>query len=454
MLEFKKINLSDFEILKKYAVSSGRFSCESNFVNLFVWQSAYNNMYAIYDDILFIKSGKGNEETFRLPFGSDLEKGISLLREYTGNPTPPFWVQEGECFYEFYSKYKNEYQLIPERDAFDYIYLQSNLANLSGKKYHSKRNHISSFSKKYNWQFKEIFEEDIQEVLECADKWYAFNALRYDRYMECEKQGIKTVLQNFRLFNMKGGAVYVDGVMVAFTLGSPINSEIFDIHIEKALPQYAEAYTVINNEFAKILGDYKFINREDDMGLEGLRKAKLSYKPDILLKKYFCIPKKQVLKQIYHSNFGEEDNTFEDKLFKTNFENCFYLEKEGEIVSMCFALPCKLQNKKALYIFAVATDEKHRNKGYAKELLQKIKSETDAVLILRPINDDLIEFYKKSGFNTFLATNTPNDFKLKPEKCFLELAEEHKETKGDYTAMYYYTENLELDGLYFPYSMP
>ena len=74
---------------------------------------------------------------------------------------------------------------------------------------------------------------------------------------------------------MKGGAVYVDGVMVAFTLGSPINSEIFDIHIEKALPQYAEAYTVINNEFAKILGDYKFINREDDMGLEGLRKAKI-----------------------------------------------------------------------------------------------------------------------------------------------------------------------------------
>ncbi len=452
MLKFKKIELKDLEILKEFAISSGRFSCESNFVNLFVWQSAYDNMYAVCDGMMFVKSGNGEDESFRLPFGDDLEKGLSLLREYTGNPTPPFWVQEGECFYEFYSKYKNQYQLIPERDAFDYIYLQSNLANLSGKKYHSKRNHISSFSKQYDWEYKEITKQNFADVLECADEWYALNAERADKYMECEKQGIKTILQNFELLNIKGGAIYIDGKVVAFALGSPINSEIFDIHIEKALPQYATAYAVINNEFAKTLGDYKFINREDDMGLEGLRKAKLSYKPDILLKKYFCVPKKDILRKIYHDNFGEEDNTFEKKLFETNFQNCFYLEKDGEIVSMCFGLPCRLKDKKALYIFAVATDEKHRNKGYAKELLKEIKDKTDAVLILRPVNESLIEFYKKSGFKTFTATNNQNDFEL--QIGFLALAKDYKETIGNYTAMYYYPENLELDGLYFPYSMP
>ena len=95
------------------------------------------------------------------------------------------------------------------------------------------------------------------------------------------------------LLKVKGGAIIIEDSVVAFTLGSPINNDVFDIHIEKALKDYAEAYTVINNEFAKRLIDYKYLNREDDMGLEGLRKAKLSYKPEIILNKYYCKPKEK-----------------------------------------------------------------------------------------------------------------------------------------------------------------
>lgn len=288
MLKFKKTEIGDIEVFKKYIGFSGELSCESAFVNLLIWQSAYNNMWAEEDGQLIIKSGKGEDSSYRLPFGNDFLKGINLIREYSGEEYPDFWVQEGKRLDNFKAKFGDKYVFEENRDAFDYIYLREDLANLSGKKYHGKRNHISAFSKKHNWSFKPITAENTEDVKLCAEKWYKENADREDKYLRCEKQGIITILDNMELLGVRGGAVYVDGKVVAFTLGSRISDEIFDIHIEKALSDYAEGYTVINREFARTLSEYKYINREDDMGLEGLRKAKLSYKPAILLKKYAC----------------------------------------------------------------------------------------------------------------------------------------------------------------------
>ena len=288
MLKFKKTEIGDIEVFKKYIGFSGELSCESAFVNLLIWQSAYNNMWAEEDGQLIIKSGKGEDSSYRLPFGNDFLKGINLIREYSGEEYPDFWVQEGKRLDNFKAKFGDKYVFEENRDAFDYIYLREDLANLSGKKYHGKRNHISAFSKKHNWSFKPITAENTEDVKLCAEKWYKENADREDKYLRCEKQGVITILDNMELLGVRGGAVYVDGRVVAFTLGSRISDEIFDIHIEKALSDYAEGYTVINREFARTLTEYKYINREDDMGLEGLRKAKLSYKPAILLKKYAC----------------------------------------------------------------------------------------------------------------------------------------------------------------------
>ena len=288
MLKFKKTEIEDIEVFKKYIGFSGELSCESAFVNLLIWQSAYNNMWAEEDGQLIIKSGKGEDSSYRLPFGNDFLKGINLIREYSGEEYPDFWVQEGKRLDNFKANFGDKYVFEENRDAFDYIYLREDLANLSGKKYHGKRNHISAFSKKHNWSFKPITAENTEDVKLCAEKWYKENADREDKYLRCEKQGVITILDNMELLGVRGGAVYVDCKVVAFTLGSRISDEIFDIHIEKALSDYAEGYTVINREFARTLSEYKYINREDDMGLEGLRKAKLSYKPAILLKKYAC----------------------------------------------------------------------------------------------------------------------------------------------------------------------
>lgn len=292
MLKFKKTEIEDIEVFKKYIGFSGELSCESAFVNLLIWQSAYNNMWAEEDGQLIIKSGKGEDSSYRLPFGDDFIKGIQLIREYSGEKYPDFWAQEGKRLDNFKAHFGDKYVFEENRDAFDYIYLRSDLADLSGKKYHSKRNHISAFSKKHDWVFKPITPDNTADVKLCAEKWYKENADKEDKYLRCEKRGIYTILDNMELLGVRGGAIYVGGDVVAFTLGSCISDEIFDIHIEKALPDYAEGYTVINREFARTLTEYKYINREDDMGLEGLRRAKLSYKPSILLKKYACRKRK------------------------------------------------------------------------------------------------------------------------------------------------------------------
>lgn len=289
MLNFKKIEISDIEIYNKYMQNSEELSCENAFVNLLVWQPLYNNMIAEKDGILFIKSGFEGDESFRLPYGDDLEKGVALIESYS-KTKPIFWTQEGANLERFKKIFGERFELDAKRDAFDYIYLQSDLANLSGKKYHSKRNHISAFSKKFDWHYETVNQSNMSAVAECAEQWYMENADRMDKTMLCEQKGIDVMLSQMERLSVRGGAVFVDGKVVAFCLGSAINKNCFDVHIEKALSGFGEAYSVINREFAKNeLSDFKYINREDDLGIEGLRRAKLSYKPAILLKKYECV---------------------------------------------------------------------------------------------------------------------------------------------------------------------
>ena len=287
-MEFKKIMVEDAGLLIPYLIDEREFTCETTVANLAMWQSLYNNQYCIEDDILFLKSAFLGGDIFNLPYG-DAKKGMALLREYSGEKYPNIWAQEGARFDEFVKNYGEFYNMDESRNEFDYIYKRENLAELSGKKYHSKRNHISAFTRQWDWHYEKIDSHNIDLVRECASCWYAENSDRMDLFLKTEQHGISLVLDNMELLGVVGGAVFVGGRVVAFTLGTPINNEVFDVHYEKALKNYDTAYTVINNQFVKNeLSAYKYINREDDIGLEGLRKAKLSYKPTVLLEKFYC----------------------------------------------------------------------------------------------------------------------------------------------------------------------
>ncbi len=291
MLNFKKITLEDKPVLDNFLISPKEFSCENTFVNLFVWQNAYHNQFAIEDGQLFLKHGSGKNVGFRLPIGNDLEKGLNKIIDYCSGRLPHLWSPVNEDFSRIPHWFYEKYNVTPTRDAFDYIYLQKDLAELSGKKYHSKRNHISAFSKKYDWRYEKITDDNLENVRECAKEWYLQNNDRLDKFALHERDGIETVLNNMAALSVTGGAIFVEDRVAAFTLGTPINQKVFDIFAEKALPEFATAYTVINNCFARELEGYKYINREDDMGLEGLRRAKLSYRPAVILEKYLFTPK-------------------------------------------------------------------------------------------------------------------------------------------------------------------
>ncbi len=459
MLEFKPIKPDDYQIINSFLKNKNEFSCEKTFVNLFGWQKLYNNMYAIEDDVLISKSGIGENEHFQLPYCIDLEKGIKMIKDYLGGKTPKFFVQSGARFEAFKELYYNDYHFENCRDAYDYVYLTEDLANLSGKKYHSKRNHISTFSKNYNWHFEEIDKNNLEKVKACANLWYSENANRSDKYMQAEKENMMYLLDNYFLFNLFGGAIVIDEKIVAFTVASKINDEVLDVHFEKALNDYRTAYAVINNQFAKFVKDkFKYLNREDDLGLLGIRKAKLSYHPKMLIQKYLCTDKYELEKSIiiYREAFGN-DGEFEDRLFSNCFKYLKTYKKANKTVSQCFALPVQLKTENfsmnGCYLYAAATLKSEQNKGYMTSLIEDIKEEYDFV-ITYPSNNNLSDFYKKFGFNEIDATTAECDNEIIPLGDFITVADkEEVDLFKKYKLLIYSKKSDNIQNLKFKYIM-
>ena len=291
-LDFKIPDISDYSkiisFLKPFAEKS--MSCEITPMTLLIWKNYYHQKIAFYDDMMFVSLGE-NSEIFLLPFADDMKKAVNILKDYqrSRNRALVFLGAEGVRLDTFNELFCEEFSQTESRDDFEYLYLTEKLKNLSGKKFHSKRNHISAFSKAHEWSYETLTPEILPEVFKMADRWTEEMKMLTDdpKSIEVENAALKEYLPQMQKLNLRGGCIRVNGEIIAFTFGSPINSKVFDIHVEKALPEFRTAYSLINREFiANELCDFDYVNREDDMGLEGLRKAKLSYRPDILLKKY------------------------------------------------------------------------------------------------------------------------------------------------------------------------
>lgn len=291
MLEFKNIELSDKEILEPYLRSNPYGNCDFSFTNIYMWRIKYHTRYCLWENYLILrgKGGvylmplrkEGTEENLRpvleAMIADDMERGVvfclaavtPLMREHLEEAIP------GRFHFE------------EDRDSSDYLYAREKLVNLAGKKLHSKRNHINKFRALYpDATFEPITPDNMQEVVDMHRKWCEVNDfMDHDDLME-EGGNVRDVLNNYEALDVRGGLLRVDGRVVAFSVGQPINNQVFDVIIEKAFYDVPGAYTVINQQFAEhCTKGYAYLNREEDLGIEGLRKAKMSYYPDILLDK-------------------------------------------------------------------------------------------------------------------------------------------------------------------------
>lgn len=287
---FKKITLEDKPIFDEAFQRLQYLGSECTFTNLFIWRECYDIRWAQEEGFLLVQVLRDNTSFLLPPFGGKVEDLPSIMQKLY-NKLGAFEMRGiyRDIIEELEEALPGKFIYVLDRTNSDYIYRVYNLANLSGRKYHQKKNHANAFRKAYpNYQYVPMTKDIIKDCLEFSKKWYDERVeIEYDDSLHCEMLAIKEALNNFEALGFRGAVILVDGNIEAMTFGEKINNDTAVIHVEKANPNIRGLYAVINQEFCqREWSDLKYINREEDMGLEGLRRAKQSYQPKYLLDKF------------------------------------------------------------------------------------------------------------------------------------------------------------------------
>lgn len=297
MLKFKEIEVQNKDEMDKYLQSDGVLANIRTFATLFIWAKHYKTVFAIHEDTLFIRSDPNADLlSYVMPLGSmDLKTALLLIDEDAKQQNRKYKISfvTKEMYAKITEIAPDRYAAVESRDEFDYIYNSEDLIGLKGKNYHGKRNFINRFKTLYNgrWEYFKIGDDETKKLaLDFSWEWCKLQQENESSF-EAEVCAVKRALENFEALDMRGGLIKVDGKVCAFTLATPQNERIIDIHIEKGHPDIEGAYQMINNQFAmRECSKFEYINREEDMGLEGLRRAKMSYHPAFLSEHLALLP--------------------------------------------------------------------------------------------------------------------------------------------------------------------
>ena len=298
-MTFNQFTAYDEERLNKYASLRPIYISERQFINQFIWENYYNTTYYCNNKYLIYVSNRDGNMIPMMPFCKleDIPDVFTEIKDYWNNdlnlPLNMYFLDKP--FIESLKanpSFEEEFEIIDDRDSYDYIYDAEQLKALKGKKFHKKRNHLNRFLRTYKgrYEYKTINCNNIEEVDAFFQIW--LNNRGYEDIqdtIQSEDIGVREVFQNCNELDCKLGSVYVDDVLQAFTIGTYDPSiECAFIHTEKANTQITGLYNFINQQFLiNAFPDAKLVNREDDLGQPGLRKSKLSYRPIRLEEKYF-----------------------------------------------------------------------------------------------------------------------------------------------------------------------
>ena len=259
-----------------------------------MWRHRYRPLWSTWDDCLLIILRPDGEGPFGLPpagTGNKEQALIHLARKLKEVSSEPRISRVGKDFVEQHVDV-DRYEIIYDRDNSDYVYLADNLIKLSGNKFHRKKNHVNRFKKNHDFQYRILDEELAESFLGLQETWCELKDCPENPDLLHEDRAIYEALSNYQELGFRGGAISINSKVEAFALGELLNPDTAVIHIEKANPDIPGLYAAINQLFcAKEWSEVKYVNREQDLGLENLRKAKESYYPDHLVEKYTLIPK-------------------------------------------------------------------------------------------------------------------------------------------------------------------
>ena len=291
MLDFQSVSIEDREQIEKYLEFLEEPFCDFTFGNLFLWSVVENTKIAFLNNFLFIRFSDDEKFYYSFPIGeNEIKNEIDLIIEDAKNNNKKFQLV---CLNKKQIKvlkniYGGKIEINKNRNAFDYVYSVEKLASLKGRKYHSKKNHFNSFKNNYDFIYEEINEENISECINFAKEWYEANEL--ETALLKEQKVLNCAFENYFKLNLIGALIKINEKVVAFCIGEKMYKDnMFCTHFEKASPDFPKAYTAINKLFSEFtINNFEFVNREDDAGNEGLRKAKLSYYPEFILEKYYA----------------------------------------------------------------------------------------------------------------------------------------------------------------------
>lgn len=279
--DFKPITLDDKPLFDKHYENYPPIHSDNIFTTLISWKGYSNYNFTFLDDNLIIYSNINNKIRFRPPSGKFkkdvFDQVINLAKKQDSDyPFGVIDLKTKEWMSKVYPKIKFE----EHRDFYDYVYLSKDLAELQGSSYAKIRNRLNKFKKNNEYLVEKISEENMNEIQEFLKRWCLWKDCESDPILENEKKAILYSMSKFFDLKLSGILFRINNAIESIAVFEGMNPATAVVHYEKGSPDYDGIYKAINQETAKLLqNNYKFINREPDMGIPGLRRAKLSYQP-------------------------------------------------------------------------------------------------------------------------------------------------------------------------------